>query len=395
MLTGHNQRSLGVYTVNVTIGTPPQQLALQLDTGSSDIVIPARDFCDEAGDTAGTTCSAGSYSAADSSTYESYPGTLNASYGDKSAVLGDYAIDTLSLGDLDVGNVIFGIGNNMSSTFNGGILGIGYVLGESVVGQQQNISEAYPNLPILLARRGIIQSAAYSLWLNEQGSDEGTILFGGIDTEKYEGELITVPVVPSVLGFYNDLRIALTNVSFGGQTATLGNATDPMPATLDSGSAGTILPFDVVRFLYDKLNVDNTTDGAFVDCGLRDSDKQITYTFSEASINVSLSRVVLGPEDPDERCTLGIVPLLPNLPDIILGETFLTSAYVVYNLEKNQISLAQARYGSDASNIVAIGSGDATLPEAASSGNAIVNTQAGAGPALSLVLAVSVCLALV
>lgn len=34
-----NAQSLGLYYANVSVGTPPQQLAIQIDTGSSDVWI--------------------------------------------------------------------------------------------------------------------------------------------------------------------------------------------------------------------------------------------------------------------------------------------------------------------------------------------------------------------
>jgi hypothetical protein len=50
-----------------------------------------------------------------------------------------------------------------------------------------------------LQHYGIIGRRAYSLYLNDGRADTGVILFGGIDTTKYSGELKSVPINVSCL----------------------------------------------------------------------------------------------------------------------------------------------------------------------------------------------------
>lgn len=50
-----------------------------------------------------------------------------------------------------------------------GLVGIGYALNEAVAGS----SDVYPNLPITMVDEGLINTIAYSLWLNDLGKNAG------------------------------------------------------------------------------------------------------------------------------------------------------------------------------------------------------------------------------
>ena len=68
--------------------------------------------------------------------------------------------------------------------------------------------------PAQLLADGVIQSNAFSLWLNDLDASTGSILFGGIDTEKFEGTLATLPIQKES-GYYAEFLITLTGVSLG------------------------------------------------------------------------------------------------------------------------------------------------------------------------------------
>jgi hypothetical protein len=71
-----------------------------------------------------------------------------------------------------------------------GVLGIGYTTDEAVVNHQSS----YANLPKAMVADGLINSNAYSLWLNDLDANTGSILFGGVDSDKYTGDLETLPI---------------------------------------------------------------------------------------------------------------------------------------------------------------------------------------------------------
>jgi hypothetical protein len=50
---------------------------------------------------------------------------------------------------------------------------------------------------MLLVQQGYITSKAFSLWTNDDSASAGTLLFGGIDTDKFTGELVTIDLIAS------------------------------------------------------------------------------------------------------------------------------------------------------------------------------------------------------
>lgn len=164
-----------LYFANVSVGTPPQSLRLHIDTGSSDMWTNAAssNLCS----TRIEPCSiSGTYDANSSSSYNFVSNDFNISYIDGSGALGDYVTDTLRIGRQELDAVQFGVGYQSSSPE--GILGIGYPINEVQV--NRNRKKAYDNVPVAMVNKGLIQSNAYSLWLDDLEASTGSIMFGGL-----------------------------------------------------------------------------------------------------------------------------------------------------------------------------------------------------------------------
>lgn len=247
-------------------------------------------------------------------------------------------------------------------------MGIGYASNEVQVGRLGK--DPYPNLPQAMVKNGLIKSNAYSLWLNDLGAHTGSILFGGVNTEKYHGELQTLPI-QTVNGKHSEFVIALTGVSYnaGSYHHRYSSAALPAAVLLDSGSSLTYLPNAVVQDIYDDLDVvyDSSGGVGYVPCNLARKDINITYTFSTPDITVGIDELVLDAGDLRFRngaraCIFGIVPAGESTA--VLGDTFLRSAYVVYDLANNEISLANTNFNSTKDNILEIGTGEDSVPGA-------------------------------
>ena len=80
---------------------------------------------------------------------------------------GDWGTDIMEMGDgTRIAGVQFGIGQQATS--DEGILGIGLPTNEADTARYGQ--EPYKNLPQLMADQGLIESNAYSLWLNDLGT---------------------------------------------------------------------------------------------------------------------------------------------------------------------------------------------------------------------------------
>jgi hypothetical protein len=88
------------------------------------------------------------------------PGEFNISYGDGSSSTGDYFTDQFEIGGSTLSNLTMGYGNQTDIPY--GLVGVGYANNEAI-----QAATNYDNLPLQLVNLSVIESPAYSLWLND------------------------------------------------------------------------------------------------------------------------------------------------------------------------------------------------------------------------------------
>ncbi|QQK45490.1 putative aspartic-type endopeptidase opsB [Penicillium digitatum] len=371
-----------LYFCEVTLGTPEQSVRLVLDTGSSDLWTntPNSTLC---ASPKNVCADSGTYDPSSSSSWSFVNSDFNITYADGSGAAGNYVADTLTIGGTTIKDFQFGLG--FSSGSSEGVLGIGYPANEVQVGR--NGDSAYANLPKAMVNKGIIQSNAYSLWLNDLDANTGSILFGGVNTKKYHGTLQTVPI-QKVDGQYSEFIIALTQVSLTNSSSenTYSSSLIPVGVLLDSGSSLTYLPDALVQEIYDDLGVSYEPDSGigYIDCSMADEDIALSYTFSSPTINVSIKELIIDAGDLFFRngkraCIFGIVPA--GSSTAVLGDTFLRSAYVVYDLANNEISLASTNFNTTENDILEIGTGPDSVPGATAVSNPVTTAPVGGAAA--------------
>ena len=368
VITDEEQATL--YFANVSLGTPGQQLRLHIDTGSSDLWTnsPSSELCQDPRQFCQIS---GAYDPSASSSSKVVSNDFNISYLDGSGATGNYMTDTLTIGGQNIPNLQFGLG--LESTSPEGILGIGYPSNEVQV--SRNGKKAYSNLPQAMTDANLIQSSAFSLWLDDLEANTGNILFGGIDTQKFHGTLSTLPIQPQ-FNTFAEFIVTLTGLSLtqNGQTQTF-NQDLPTPVLFDSGSSFTYLPNDLTQAIFTNLKVtfDGQQQTAYCDCRLADTSDTLDFTFTSPKISVPMSELAIDPgpnpdgstatfEDGTPRCLFGILPADGEIG--VLGDTFIRSAYLVYDLGNNEMSIGQTNFDATDSNVIEIGIGSAAVPSA-------------------------------
>lgn len=358
------------YIVNITVGTPPQPITLSLDTGSSDTIVLTQQssYCAKYDPTGTLYCPNVGYckqytrlflagavlltqtdNANKSSSYQFISSNFSsqfgfASQGQGSGASGDVATDTFHLGDATLKNQQFDISYGQSSIAFG-ILGLSYALGENQA--QGNPAKEYNNFPLALAASGTTNLALFSLWKDSPTSHDGQLLFGGVDTSQYTGSLATLDTQLRT-GYTTPVAfdVILNGVALSGNSSFPAGSTGSVPVVLDCGTSYTILPNDWVTPIHSEFGVTyfEANDTAYVDCALQKSTATINYTFESLTISVPISVLVSLVAVNPNRCTFGIVPAQDR--HALLGDNFLSSAYTVFDLTNNQISLAVRNFAA-------------------------------------------------
>jgi hypothetical protein len=95
---------------------------------------------------------------------------------DKTKIGGDYINETFGIGGITLNGMTMGLAKKSSETDTTspfqGIVGVGFDTGEAIYAQA---GITYPNIISQLKAQGLINTKAYSLWLNDLGK-YGTIL---------------------------------------------------------------------------------------------------------------------------------------------------------------------------------------------------------------------------
>ena len=324
-----------MYFGTIDVGTPPQRLNVLYDTGSSNTWL------------FGTKCLTQTclhhhrYDSSASSTYEPDGTNIRVRYGSGS-IHSALARDVFSVGNgLSVkqtfGEVFDESGRAFAVSKIDGIVGLAFPV--------MSPTGANPLFDSMLSSPGLLDSKLFSLYLARGQKDmaQSSILFGGYDTNLFDGPLQYVP-----LSSESYWELAMHGVYAG--NAKLG-VCEPGPCKLaiDSGTSMITGPRDSVERLWQRLNVSP-------DCSNIKTLPSLAFHVGDSLM------LTLTPQDyllqaidwqgspPSVKCQLAIMPLdvpPPRGPIWVLGDAFLRAYYTVYdrtNPRQSRVGFAKAKH---------------------------------------------------
>jgi len=148
-----------LYLVNVSIGTPAQQLLLQLDTGSSDFLIYGPNACHGE-----YLCESSTYDYTKSKSAKRLSNQFDLNDGPRNNMKGIYVTDTIMLGNATITDVTFAEATNTTNKPPGRI-GLGFDSME--FGVRYENEKPYSTILDVMYNQGLITSHSYSIYLDD------------------------------------------------------------------------------------------------------------------------------------------------------------------------------------------------------------------------------------
>jgi len=335
------------YWGTVTMGTPPQEFKVIFDTGSGNLILPAKS-CDMPGCNPHTKYDPAGSSSASQVVNEKGEGSTEISFG-TGDITGDYYKDKFCLGSSLCSEVRFIASTQQSpepfsETPFDGILGMGF--------KDLSMGEGF-NIVDDLNGGGQLPQSTFAFFLTDDGSSE--ITFGG-----YRPEMIASDIVWAHVDRESYWQVGVDDITFDNKDTGLCDG--GCQVAVDTGTSMLAGPSDLVDKLSSKL-------GAKDDCSNFASLPRIGFKIGNKVLN-------LAPEDYMDKssgdCSFSLMSLdvpPPKGPLFIFGDPFLRRFVTIYDRAGPKVGFAVAKHaemdGSSASSIISTVTGDSTVEAAA------------------------------
>lgn len=309
----------------VKIGNPPQEFQVIYDTGSSNLWVPEVGcvHCGYRWIHGGKN----KYDKESSTTFVDDGTEFSIQYG-SGAVSGVFAEDSVTLADdITIESQKFatihdagGMGIAYAFGYFDGILGLGFD-SISVSGAETVFHNAI--------EQGLVESPVFAFYLGD--NSDGELTFGGYDEEKFDGELVWVPLSDATYW-----RIDMDGVKIG--SFSVGKS----DAIVDSGTSLITGPTKDIRAIAMEIGATPTITGQYtIDCEKVDSIPIITWTIDGKEYSVHGKDLVISSGGMCIFAMMGMDFPKPG-PQWILGDVFMRRYYTVFDYDNKRVGFAKA-----------------------------------------------------
>jgi hypothetical protein len=297
------------YFAEVEFGSDGKPLYMLLDTGASTTWVMGSSCASKACTMHNT------FGPDDSKTFNDTGKSYSVEYGTGS-VRGTIVEDKMSLAGLPV-TLPFGVANTTSDQFTqfpfDGILGL---------------STSTDTWLSAVINAKLIDSNIFGISLSRDsdGTNDGEIVFGGVNPAKYTGDITYSPVKSD-----GAWTIPMDDINVSGKSVGITGRS----AYIDTGTSFVFGPPDDVEAMYKMIPGSSSTDGwtYTVPC---DADSELAFTFSGKSWTVSSKDWLSAPNDKG-KCTGNIYGMEYVPGGWLLGDVFLKNVYSVFDADNSQI----------------------------------------------------------
>ncbi|CAH7688937.1 aspartic peptidase A1 [Phakopsora pachyrhizi] len=313
-----------IWAAPITIGTPPKQFLVSIDTGSSDLFV-ASDKCplDQC-------AKKNIYTPGKSSTSTPLKRSYSISFGDGSTVKADVLSDTVSMGGISIPNIGMGAVTQLSLEFQSssgdtsdGLMGFAF--------PSLSQSQTTPFFTALTAsdpQQGIIGTKFVGR--SVAGSE---LTIGGVNPASFKGQFTTLNVLAMTgkpAAFWD---VAFGGASVNGKSVTLTSTI----ATIDTGTSIIGVPMVDAKSIYANIPGAISQGGgqfAFPCTAL----PMVSMNFGGKTFAINPLDMSIG-KDKQGNCIGGIVGL--NKKGVwLVGQVFLKNVYTVYDQKNFTVSFA-------------------------------------------------------
>lgn len=312
------------YFSEISLGTPPQDFKVVLDTGSSNLWVPSSE-CNSIACYLHT-----KYDSSSSSTYKKNGSSFEIKYG-SGELSGFVSQDVFRIGDLTVKHQDFAEATSepgLAFAFGrfDGIMGLGY--------DTISVNKIVPPFYNMI-NQGLLDEPVFAFYLGDTNAQqESEATFGGIDKSHYTGELTKIPLRRKAYW-----EVDFDALTFGKDTAEF----EGMGAILDTGTSLIALPSTMAELLNKEIGAKKGFNGQYsVECDKVDSFPDLTFTLTGHNFTIGPHDYILEVQGSCISAFMGMDFPEPVGPLAILGDAFLRRWYSVYDLGNNAVALGKA-----------------------------------------------------